>query len=558
MKRRILTFSCAIAALAILLTTVLIFFAVYRISSENLRSSVRAVAEYISDTIEIYGADHLDALDVANHRITYIDTDGTVLFDNEVSAASMENHLNRPEVQDALANGYGECTRASVSWGERTFYFAQRTSSGCVLRIAATTDDAATALLSLVPATALIALVVFLVMLATVRQMTGRIVAPINALNLDEPEANETYDELTPLLTRLKLQNDRINEHIAELRHTQIEFHAITDNMREGFIVLGSGAEVLSFNKSALHLLQVEAHDTAALRNVISLNRSDEFRRAVEQSLGGVQSDQMITVASRHIRLTATPITMSDDRGAAVIGAVLVLLDITEREEREELRREFTANVSHELKTPLTAVSGYAEIIANGVARPEDIPRFAGQIYTEAQRMIRLINDIILLSKLDEGKTTPQRELVDLSALCRDIAERLSITAASSNISINVDTDGNNEVSGIRPVLDEMVTNLVDNAIKYNVSGGSVHISTARRGSDIILTVADSGVGIPEAEQERVFERFYRVDKSRNSSIPGTGLGLSIVKRGALLHNARVELSSSSASGTKITLTFKE
>jgi len=558
LKRRILTFSCAIAALAILLTTVLIFFAVYRISSENLRSSVRAVAEYISDTIEIYGADHLDALDVANHRITYIDTDGTVLFDNEVSAASMENHLNRPEVQDALANGYGECTRASVSWGERTFYFAQRTSSGCVLRIAATTDDAATALLSLVPATALIALVVFLVMLATVRQMTGRIVAPINALNLDEPEANETYDELTPLLTRLKLQNDRINEHIAELRHTQIEFHAITDNMREGFIVLGSGAEVLSFNKSALHLLQVEAHDTAALRNVISLNRSDEFRRAVEQSLGGVQSDQMITVASRHIRLTATPITMSDDRGAAVIGAVLVLLDITEREEREELRREFTANVSHELKTPLTAVSGYAEIIANGVARPEDIPRFAGQIYTEAQRMIRLINDIILLSKLDEGKTTPQRELVDLSALCRDIAERLSITAASSNISINVDTDGNNEVSGIRPVLDEMVTNLVDNAIKYNVSGGSVHISTARRGSDIILTVADSGVGIPEAEQERVFERFYRVDKSRNSSIPGTGLGLSIVKRGALLHNARVELSSSSASGTKITLTFKE
>ena len=433
---------------------------------------------------------------------------------------------------------------------KQTCYFARKLYDGTILRIANTTDSVFVSVLRLIVYTLVILAVVFLAALWVGSKVTGKMVDPINRLDLENPEDNTAYEELSPLLTRIKKQNDRIVGQMDEMRKKQIEFAAITRNMREGLLVLDKEARVLSHNHSALSLLRTHP-DGAKNQNVLTLRRDEQFRRVVGHALDGIPSETVLTLEGAHLQIIANPVA---DNGE-VQGAVIMLLDVTEREDREKLRREFSANVSHELKTPLTAILGYAEILSNGIAHTEDTQRFALNIYAEAQRLIALINDIMMLSKLDEDSAGLSGEPVDLRALVKSVVERVADSASEKNITISTDCESV-EIIAVRNVLDEMAFNLLDNAVKYNVEGGRVSVSVERTPEAVVLTVADTGIGIPPEEQERVFERFYRVDKSRNKSVAGTGLGLSIVKHGAILHNAKAEVRSDGKSGTTVSIVF--
>ena len=380
-------------------------------------------------------------------------------------------------------------------------------------------------------------------------RLSKGIIRPILDLDLEHPEDCETYDELTPLLSRLKRQNDTIQQQMNLLKQRQTEFAALTDNMSEGFLLLDRQGHVLSHNSGALRLLGVEEPEGEV--NVLVLNREEPFRQAVDEALSGKRSQQMLHLNGRYCKLLANPV-LADGKPA---GAVLVLLDVTEQEQRDELRREFTANVSHELKTPLTSISGIAEIIKGGLVKPQDIPGFADDIYGEAQRMIRLVEDILRLSQLDEGGSSLQTEEVDLYHLAQEVAGRLTPAAVKGQVTLEV-TGGPVRISGVRQLLDEMISNLCDNAIKYNRPGGRVTISVSRSDRGAELSVSDTGIGIPPEDQSRVFERFYRVDKSHSQAIGGTGLGLSIVKHGAAFHGADLSLESQPDRGTTIRLTF--
>jgi two-component system phosphate regulon sensor histidine kinase PhoR len=552
LKKRILFFSCLLAGISILLTAGLIHFAVYRNLSENQRVEAGKDAAYIAAAVELSGERYLKSLDPIPHelRITLIRPDGTVFFDSEADPARMENHRDRPEVKAALENGIGKGTHFSATLSKQTFYHATRLSNGSVLRVASATDSVFVSILRLIFITAAIAAFVFAVAALIGSRVTRLIVEPINRLDLDAPEENAVYDELTPLLSRMKKQNDTIAEQMREIRRKQIEFSAITDNMREGLLVLDKDARVLSCNASATDLLRARVSDPIH-RNALEWSRSEPFYRAVTGALDGVSTEALAESDGKYIQIMANPV---EDAGS-IQGVVVVLLDVTEREKREILRREFTANVSHELKTPLTAISGYAEIMSNGVAKFEDVPVFAKKIHDEAKRLISLVGDIMMLAKLDEDDGTHLREAVDLFALVEDACVRLSESAARKCVAIEF-TGERAEIRGARRILDEVVMNVLDNAVKYNVEGGRVVVSLENTATTISLSVADTGIGIPADEQERIFERFYRVDKSRCSAVEGTGLGLSIVKHGVKLHGGEIALSSEIGVGTTITLKF--
>jgi two-component system phosphate regulon sensor histidine kinase PhoR len=540
------------AGASIVLTAVLIYMAVYRNFAGLLRREIATESDLIAAAVELSGHDYLKSLE-ANPpavRITLIDAEGTVLFDSGWDPSGMENHLDRPEVRSALETGVGEDARFSRTISRQTFYRAQRLGDGRVLRVAVTTDSIFASLLGLALLTALIASGVFVSAAVIGTGVTRRIVEPINRINLDRPEESPAYDEIAPLLSRMKKQNEIISAQIDEIRQRQIEFRAITDNMREGLLLLDCDARVLSCNKNALRLLQSNADDPVG-KNALALNRSETFSRAVERALAGIPSEELTTPGERYLQIFANPVRDVD----VVCGAVLVLLDVTEREDRERLRREFTANVSHELKTPLTAISGYAEIIANEVARHEDIPRFAGCIYAEAQRLITLVGDIMTLSRLDEGGVRTPREPVDLGHLVECAIQRTRAAAAKRGIEVAF-SGGSAEINGIIRVIEEAVANVLDNAVKYNVDGGSVSIALAEKNGEITLEITDTGVGIPASEQGRIFERFYRADRSRGGAEGGTGLGLSIAKHAMKLHGGRIEVKSDGKHGSTVTLTF--
>jgi two-component system phosphate regulon sensor histidine kinase PhoR len=462
----------------------------------------------------------------------------------------MENHLSRREIQEALQTGTGGGTRFSETMREQTYYYAVKLRDGSILRTAKTTGSVFMSLVRPIVITVIIALFVFMAAAAISSRVTGILVAPINRLNLDNPETNDTYEELSPLLSRMKKQNDMIAFQLSEQRKKQLEFTAITDNMREGLVILDQDALVLSCNKSALRLLDVHP-GRIENQNVLVIRRDESFRHVVERAISGVTAEALLPSREGHLQIFANPV--ADNH--AVLGAVLVILDVTEQEDREKLRREFSANVSHELKTPLMAISGYAEIMAGGLARPEDTGRFARNIYAEAQRLIALIGDILLLSRLDEKNETLPAERVELLSLSRGVLER--INGPASERGLRVFLEGEEAViTGIGQVLDEMIYNLLDNAVKYNRKDGEIRVSVGRAEKEAVVSVADTGIGIAPAEQERIFERFYRVDKSRSKAAGGTGLGLSIVKHGAALHNARLEVQSDGASGSRFTLRF--
>ncbi len=514
--------------------------------ADHLTVELVQQTELIGDGVEYAGAGYLERVALPN-RVTWVDRDGSVLFDNQADAAGMENHADRTEIKQAMETGFGQAERRSSTRSERTVYAARRLTDGTVIRVAESQRTAPAMLMELAgPILVILGAALALSMVLAFR-LSRRLVTPILDLDLEHPENCRTYDELAPLLTRLRRQNETIQRQMDELRRQQEEFKDLTEHMSEGIILMDKQARVLSCNSAALRLLGAAAPGPET--TACELVNSAPFQSAVEQALRGQRSQGRIDRGGRCVQIMADPV----ERDGEITGGVLVLLDVAAQENSEKLRREFTANVSHELKTPLTSISGMAEIMCGGIVRPEDMPEFAGDILRESKRLIALVEDIIHLSRLDEGGALPGREKVDLEEIAGQVVHRLRHQAEAAQVTLALEGEGF-QVEGVPGVLEEMVYNLCDNAIKYNRPGGSVTVTLDRQSR--ALSVADTGIGIPEADQQRVFERFYRVDKSRSRQIGGTGLGLSIVKHGAALHDARIELTSAPDRGTRVILHF--
>ena len=551
MTRRIFRAICLVAAALLVLCTGCMAALTAHALTERFTDDLAREAALLRGPAETEGVAGLEALSPSAARITLIGSDGTVLFDSKADPAVMENHASREEFAEARADGTGISIRYSSTLSTQTVYYALLLRDGSVLRVAGEQAAISSILLNLLPAFILLLAAAVLAASVLARRLSQSIVRPINTLDLNDPLSDAAYPELSPLLTRIDRQNGTIAQQLAIARQRQREFTLITDNMAEGLLVLSPTSEILSCNAAASRILH--APRDVLRRSVYDLNREPPFRAAVEAALSGTHAEEQLTIGEGHYQLIVSPVQQDSE----MRGAVLLLIDVTERAEREQLRREFSANVSHELKTPLTSISGFAEIVRDGLVEPEDIPRFAGRIYDEAQRLIALVSDIIRLSRLDEGQLTGQTEPVELRALCADVTARL--TPAAEQAGVHLDLYGDPVwIDGVPTILDEMIYNLCENAVKYNKPGGSVRISLSTSGGGVQLTVADTGIGIPYADQSRVFERFYRVDKSHSKEIGGTGLGLSIVKHGAALHGAHIELDSAVDVGTTITLTFRQ
>ena len=493
---------------------------------------------------EVSGTDFLERLEPENFRLTWIDTDGAVIFDTQVDQSSMENHANRQEIQGALRYGTGSAVRTSQTLTEQTYYEARRLSDGTVLRISASQASVLSLLLGILGPIALIAALAICLSALLAGKMARKIVEPLNSLNLEEPLKNDAYEEVSPLLHRIQRQHNQIREQMAALRRKTDEFEQITGSMQEGLVLLSSEGNILSINPAAKAIFA--PGDDCLGKNFLAIDRSAAMRRGVNDALDKGRGFARATKNGREYQFDLSRISSGD----AVIGAVLLAFDITERSNAEQLRREFSANVSHELKTPLQGIIGSAELLESGLVKPEDQPRFLGRIHQEAARLVSLIEDIIRLSQLDEGVAIPM-EPVDLLELSREVIAVLAPAAEGKKVSLTI-TGQALTVTGVRRLLYEIIFNLCDNAIKYNVPGGQVEISLSGKS----LTVSDTGIGIPPEHQDRVFERFYRVDKSHSKASGGTGLGLSIVKHAATYHGAILSLDSTPGKGTRVTVTF--
>ncbi len=552
MKRKILKNMLLLTFVTVILTSVFICGVLYNHQINIMRQEIKNQAAYIA---EFMNADsftsvlYLDKQGLTN-RITHIAQDGTVLYDNHRNAAVMENHLDRPEVESALSIGFGETTRLSDTLGQQTYYYAIRLMDGTVLRVSITTDTIYSIFIKVLPYIILIVCGVSgFVMIIAVNQ-AQQVIAPINSIKLDNPMNNNIYDELSPLLIRIHHLKQHINRQMKEAREKQEQFTAITHNMAEGLIILNNKGMVLSVNRSAVKILGAKDEDYTG-KHIIHLSRSFELQKIVETSLKGSPIEDVIVSAGGSFRVWANPVPEIQGTG----GVILFFLDVTESEKAETFRREFSANVSHELKTPLTVISGYAELIKNNLVRQEDIPAFSGKIFAEAKRMIKLIDDVIALSRLDENDINLSLEDMDLLEAAKNVSGRLSELARQKGISLAVSGEPV-IISAVPRLLDELIYNLCDNAIQYNRENGEVNITISNSNGKAILVIEDTGIGIPEEHQGRIFERFYRVDKSHSKETGGTGLGLSIVKHVAAYHNADINLDSTVGTGTKITVSF--
>ena len=493
---------------------------------------------------EQYGNAFLENVESARFRVTWVAADGRVLFDTQVEASTMENHADREEIREALETGTGRSVRTSSTLTERTLYEAKRLQDGTVLRISTSQASAWFLVIGLLQPIALVAIFAIALSAFLARRMAKRIVEPLNDLNLEAPLSNDVYEEITPLLRRINQQHLQISAQMETLRRKADEFAQITGSMQEGLVVLDSEGKILSINPTAKRLF--EAEDDCVGKDFLLIPRGSQLRDAVNDALDRGRGTARGEYGGREYQFDLSRIA-SDGK---VIGAVLLAFDITERRNAEQLRREFSANVSHELKTPLQSIIGSAELLETGMVKPEDAPRFVGRIRKEASRLVSLIEDIIRLSQLDEGVSLPE-EPVEILELAGEVMSALEASAAEKQITLTLSGSGF-RVKGVRRLLYEILYNLCDNAIKYNVPGGSVRI--AAQGNT--LTVTDTGIGIPREHQDRVFERFYRVDKSHSKQSGGTGLGLSIVKHAAAHHGARLMLESTPGEGTSVSVIF--
>lgn len=561
MNRKIFIGIFAVALTVWLACIVCILGALYYYFNKKSAEEFRNEAIFVAQGIEASGAQYLEELSASPRRhsedvrITWIADDGTVLYDNYTDAAELENHGDREEFREALENGSGQSVRYSSTQMEKIIYYAIKLNDGSVLRVSDTQYTVLSVVVVMLSPILLILIVSLILAAVFAGRISKSIIRPINAIDLEHPENAETYDELAPLLEKIDAQNKQIARQMEELRSRRREFESITENMAEGLVIVGHMAEVLTCNPSALKILN--ADKVPHKQSVLTLNRSEVFRHSVDSALAGKPSEVDLEIGGKVYRLIASPVRAADTED--VIGATLIILDITEKNERERLRREFTANVSHELKTPLTSISGNAEIIKNGIVKPEDVPHFAENIYKEAGRLISLVNDIIKLSKLDEDGGEITKEPVDLSEIVSEVADSLRAQAERRAISSEIHTE-KAVIMGIRPILTEMIYNLWENAIKYNKEGGKLYVDIANECQDgrnfVKFSIRDTGIGIPSADLERIFERFYRVDKSHSKEIGGTGLGLSIVKHGARLHGAEITVKSEIDKGSVFIIQF--
>ncbi len=538
-------------SLAVLgVSIVLIFSLLFNYFEAQIFSELENEAQYISYAIKENSEDFLKNFKNENKRITIILQNGKVLADTMADAESLKNHKDRKEIVEALKKGEGKSERFSETLTQKTMYYAIKLENGNILRVSTTQNSVVAVLMGLLQPIAIIIAIALIISLFLSYRVSNSIIKPINSLDLENPEKNVTYDELTPLLKKLMIQKKTINKQIEEAKKSREEFNLICENMNEGFLVLDNNLKVLSYNTSALNLLGIE---DVKDDNVLSFNKTRNFREVTQKALSGERAESNALIDGKIYDLIANPVY---EKGKT-IGAVIVIIDITESEKREQMRREFTSNVSHELKTPLTSVSGFAEMMKSGGMNEETVIDFSKSIYEEAQRLIGLVNDIMKLSELDEGVVFQDKENVDLYELSKDIESRLKNVSEKKKVSINV-FGKCGVVFGVRKILDEMLYNLCDNAIKYNKENGKVDVIVENMAETVKLTVKDSGIGIPKEDRERVFERFYRVDKSRSKSAGGTGLGLAIVKHGAMYHNAKISLESAEDIGTTVTLIFEK
>lgn len=515
----------------------------------QLMNELKKEAVYISRGVEAAGTDYLEQLNNIDSRVTYVDESGKVLYDNEADVESMGNHGHRKEIREAELNGEGEDERMSSTLSEKTIYYAIRLDNGNVLRVSSTQKSAFALVWQLVPPLLGVLFLILVLSAVFASRLSGRVVEPLNNLDLEHPEEINVYEEVEPLISKIYRQNRQIRLQLEAARRQQKEFAIITENMQEGLLVIDRYTMVLSGNSSVGKLLKVNEIRTG--ESVYLLNRSEDFRGVVEQVLEGNHEDKILRLDGSDIQVIANPVT----RENKTEGAVILLVDVTEKVEREQLRREFSANVSHELKTPLTSISGFAEIIQDGFVKDEDVKVFAGRIYKEAQRLIRLVGDVIRISRLDEGGVPYQWEELDLYSMVHDIFSTLHEAARKQEVHMYME-GGSTMLDTVPTIMEEVLYNVCDNAIKYNHRGGEVFVQLKDEGDVVRINVRDTGIGIPKEDQERIFERFYRVDKSHSKEIGGTGLGLSIVKHGVKTLNGRLWLNSEPGQGTEIIMEF--
>ena len=549
MTKRIFKAICIVAISVFTASLAIVMGILYGYLSGSRTEQLKIETDMCAGGVEAGGMDYINSLDTSGWRLTWIAEDGTVLYDSETDSSQMENHNEREEVKEARKNGYGESVRYSTTLTERQMYCAKLIDDGTVLRLSDSQYTWWTILLSMMQPILFIVTAAVAISLLLAFRLSKNIVKPLNSLNLDSPLENSAYPELEPLLSRLAAQQHQLKLQASELERKRNEFLTATDKMMEGIVLLSDRGELLSINAAASRLLGVSPYCVG--KDILLLNNSYEMQELVHRALSGEHTETTLPVGGSDYQINATPV-MSDGK---VAGAALVIFDVTEKEKAEQIRREFTANVSHELKTPLQSISGCAELLSNGMVKPEDVPEFSHRIYSESQRLISLVEDIIGLSRLDEGAEDMQRTNVDLHKLAETAIDSLSNAAKEAGVTLELCGDGA-EVYGIPQLLGTIVYNLCDNAIKYNRRGGSVTVTTENGAGGVTLTVSDTGIGIPKDQQDRIFERFYRVDKSHSKDVGGTGLGLSIVKHAALLHNATVTVDSTPGAGTTFTVFF--
>lgn len=549
MTNKILKSILSVATLVLLASFLIITGVLYRYFGNVQKAQLRDEVTLAAKATEQLGEEYLNTLDSSRYRLTWIDSDGTVIFDSHVEAESMENHGNREEIEEAITSGKGSSVRHSATLTEKTIYEAICLSDGTILRISVSSASAIALILDMIQPMAIVAIVAIILSICLARRMARQVVEPLNKLDLDSPLNNNVYEELTPLLYRIHEQQVEIKNQVSILKQKQEEFDQITGNMNEALVLLDNTGRILSINPAAKMLFHINR--SCVGEDFLIIDRKQDMRAAIKEAkLHGKSAFR----ASKHGKVYQFDLSSicSEDR---MQGTVILAYDITEQVNAEQNRREFTANISHELKTPLQSIIGSSELIENGIVKSEDLPRFVGHIRKEASRLVSLIEDIIRLSQLD-SKPEMEREEVSLYELSEEVLEVLTDAAAMKQISMNVSGE-KGIINGVRRLLYEIIYNLCDNAIKYNEPGGRVNVSILQNGDEVTLTVQDDGIGIAPEHREKIFERFYRVDKSHSKQSGGTGLGLSIVKHAVQYHQGKIRLDSELGKGTTIAITFK-
>ncbi len=550
MTRRIFRNTMMIILSVLLLCGIFIIGVLYRYFNKELTDELYNEMRFITGGVEANGLEYLNGLDKMEIRITWVDRDGTVLYDNHADVATMDNHGDREEIRNAMLSSSGNSVRYSYTLSEKRIYHAERLSDGTVIRLSYVQSSIWKILLGMIRPVLMVVILAFSMGGILAYRLSKQLIEPLDRIDLDNPDESLVYEEMTPFVRKIINQNKQIHDNVAALKAQKEEFSLITENMQEGLIIIDKNAQVLSHNTSVLKLFGVL--ESVEQKNVLVLNRTKEFENAVALALEGRHNEKIITVGERVCNLYLNPV-FDDEK---IAGAIIVVTDVTEKEKREHLRREFSANVSHELKTPLTSISGIAEIIKSGIVEAKDVPEFAGKIHKEASRLITLVEDIIKVSQLDEADTTVEKERVNLYELSGEVLEQLEPVAKLNAIRLSL-VGEDIAIVGVKPIIREMIFNLCDNAIKYNKPEGEVIVKVKLdENKRSYIEVKDTGIGIASDQQDRIFERFYRVDKSHSKEIGGTGLGLSIVKHGAILHGADIIVDSKLEQGTRIRVTF--